>query len=104
MTEVPCIIRTDLTESQKKAARIADNKIGELAELDLDNLKFEMEELKNIEFNVELTGFDDFSMLNVFGDKEEKERIGSKELDPSDFSTFDNKCPRCSFEFNNEKE
>ena len=62
--KVPCIIRTDLTENQKKAARIADNKLSEIAEVDLDNLKFEMEELKNINFDVELTGFDDFSIVN----------------------------------------
>jgi ParB family chromosome partitioning protein len=69
----PCIIRTDLTENQKKAARIADNKLAEIAEIDLDNLKIEMEELKNIDFDVDLTGFDDWSMLNVFAKKEEIE-------------------------------
>jgi hypothetical protein len=114
MKTIPCIIRTDLTEDQKKAARIADNKLSELAEIHFDNLKIEMEELKLVDFDVQLTGFDDFSMLNVFSQEENKdededsentkERTGAKELNPEDFSEFDNICPRCNFEFNNKKE
>ncbi len=66
MKEVPCIVRTDLTESQKKAARIADNKLGELAELDLHNLKLEMADLQLGGVEVELTGFSDWILEPEF--------------------------------------
>lgn len=76
---VPCIVRTDLNEEQKRAARIADNRLGELAELDLDALNAEMEHLHQMNFDVELTGFDNWEMkkdeefvpdLPTEGDKE----------------------------------
>lgn len=58
MTEVPIIVRSDLTPAQIKAARIADNKVAE-SEWDLDNLKLEMAELEAMDFDLELTGFDE---------------------------------------------
>ena len=53
---VPCVIADDLTEEQIKAYRLADNKVGELAEWDLELL---VEELSDItELNMEDFGFD----------------------------------------------
>lgn len=45
ITEVPCIIADDLSEEQIKAYRIADNKVGELAEWDWDLLTDELCEI-----------------------------------------------------------
>lgn len=56
--EVPCIIASDLTQAQIKAYRIADNKVGEMAEWDLEKLEIEFEALKEMDFDLELTGFD----------------------------------------------
>ena len=47
-----------LTEEEKKAYRIADNKLGELAEWDLDLLAGELASLDEVGFDAELTGFD----------------------------------------------
>ena len=47
-----------LTEEEKVAYRIADNKLGELAEWDLDLLAGELASLDEVGFDVELTGFD----------------------------------------------
>lgn len=55
--EVPCIIADDLSTAQIKAYRIADNKVGEEAEWDMDKLGIEFEELKEMDFDLELTGF-----------------------------------------------
>ena len=42
---MPVIQYTDLTEEQKKKFRILDNRIGDLAEYNLENLKEELKEL-----------------------------------------------------------
>ena len=57
---VPCIIADDLTESQIKAFRLADNKTAELAEWDLDLLSEELAELSqlNLDFSMADFGFD----------------------------------------------
>lgn len=66
--EVPCIIADDLTPEQIKAFRLADNKVGEMAEWDLDLLNEELEDI--IDINMEDFGFD----LNLdFEDKEVEE-------------------------------
>lgn len=56
---VPCIVLAGLTEAQKKAYIIADNQLAMNAGWDLDLLKLEIEHLQEIDFNVELLGFDD---------------------------------------------
>ena len=48
-----------LTKAQKKAYRIADNKLGELAAWDEELLALEFEDLNVLDFDLDLTGFDD---------------------------------------------
>ena len=48
-----------MTAAQKQAYRIADNKLGELAEWDTELLGLELEELRGLDFDIELTGFDE---------------------------------------------
>lgn len=50
---VPCVVADDLTDEQIKAYRLADNKVGELAEWDIDLLG---EELDGI-FNIDMSDF-----------------------------------------------
>lgn len=59
--DIPCVIADDLTEEQIKAYRLADNKVGELAEWDFNLLNLEMEDLSGIDMSD--FGFDnlDFS-------------------------------------------
>lgn len=56
MTEVPCIVADDLNEEQIKAFRLADNKVSELAEWNMDKLA---EELKQIDMDMFQFGFED---------------------------------------------
>lgn len=58
LPEVPCIVLAGLTEAQKKAYRIADNKLPMNAGWDDELLKLELLDLKEMDFNMELTGFD----------------------------------------------
>jgi len=55
LTEAPVHIAEGLTEAQKKAYRIADNRVAEEAEWDYDFLKIELADLDGLE---DLTGFD----------------------------------------------
>ena len=57
MTEVPCIRLVNLTELQKQAYIIADNKLALNAGWDDELLKIEFAELKEQGFDLELTGF-----------------------------------------------
>tara|TARA_R110002096_G_scaffold310654_1_gene505182 strand:+ start:256 stop:1515 length:1260 start_codon:yes stop_codon:yes gene_type:complete len=57
--EVPCITLSGLTEAQKKAYIIADNQLPLNAGWDLDKLKLEVETLQELDFDVDLLGFDD---------------------------------------------
>jgi DNA modification methylase len=62
MDKVPVHIADGLTPAQIKAYRIADNKVGELAEWDMELLALEVEDLKLEDYPIDLTGFD----LNEF--------------------------------------
>jgi len=63
MKDVPCLFIEGLTKEQKQAYIIADNRLALDAEWDMGILKFEMKELKDFDFNIELTGFD-FAEIN----------------------------------------
>jgi len=57
LEKLPCVIADDLTEEQVKAFRLADNKVGELAEWDFDLLGEELDGIFDIdmsEFGFEL--------------------------------------------------
>ena len=57
ITEVPVVIAKGWSEAKKKAYVIADNKLALNAGWDDNILRLEFEELKNLDFNLELTGF-----------------------------------------------
>jgi len=58
METVPVVPLTHLSDFQKRAYIIADNKLAELAGWDDDLLKLELAELSDLNYDVELTGFD----------------------------------------------
>ena len=60
MKEIPAIFINHLTEAQKRAFMIADNKIAANGSFDLELLKIEFEELAtlNLNFDLEITGFE----------------------------------------------
>jgi DNA modification methylase len=68
LDKVPTIDCSDMTESQKKAYIIADNKLAMNAGWDMDFLKLELQELEDADFDLSLTGFDNKeldALLNV---------------------------------------
>lgn len=77
MTEVPAIRVTGLTEAQKRAYVIADNKIGLNSGWNQDLLTIELADLVNEEFSLEVTGFDyrELDSLGVFQSEHTMEPI-----------------------------
>ena len=57
LKEVPTITLAGLTDGQKRALRLADNKIALSASWDLDLLKLELGDLAGLNFDLSLTGF-----------------------------------------------
>ena len=73
--EVPCVFVDYLTDAQKKAYILADNRMAMDAGWDDELLKIEMEELQNLGYDLEFTGFDEKELADLFGvdDKEVEE-------------------------------
>lgn len=66
MLNVPCIVLSDLTEMQKRAYVIADNKLTLNAEWDFSILKQELIALEEFNFNTDLTGFSVDEIAKLF--------------------------------------
>ena len=66
ITEVPCVFVDHLTEAQKKAYIIADNRFALDAGWDEEMLKLEIEALQDMAFDLSLTGFDDAELSKLF--------------------------------------
>ena len=73
--EVPCVFVDYLTDAQKKAYILADNRMAMDAGWEDELFKIEMEELQNLGYDLEFTGFDEKELADLFGvdDKEVKE-------------------------------
>ena len=69
-TEVPCVLVDHLTEAQKKAYIIADNRMALDAGWDEELLRVEIEALQAEAFDVSLTGFDDKEISDLFKGQE----------------------------------
>ena len=72
-TEVPCVFVDDLTEAQKKAYIIADNRMAEDAGWDDELLRVEMEALQDMGFDIAMTGFDEKEIASLFDTDTEAE-------------------------------
>ena len=57
MKQVPCVMVSNLTEAQRKAYILADNRMSELAGWDLEKLDIEVQGLKDMAFDVDMIGF-----------------------------------------------
>ena len=66
ITEVPCVFADHLTEAQKKAYIIADNRMAMDAGWDEELLRVEIEALQAEAFDLALTGFDEKELATLF--------------------------------------
>src|SRR5690606_31273364 len=71
--EVPCIRLDGLSETQKRAYVIADNKLALNAGWDAEMLQLELMELKDADFDLTVIGFSDEELKALDGDHEPEE-------------------------------
>lgn len=71
LKEVPCVEASHLTEAQKRAYVIADNRMALDAGWDIDLLKVELGDLQGMDFDLSLTGFDPGELENFLAEKTE---------------------------------
>jgi ParB family chromosome partitioning protein len=102
LAEVPCIRLGHLTDTQKRAYVIADNKLALNAGWDNEMLQVEFADLTELGFNLDLTGFssDEINALKLpdFDPATEDEQGKLDELDPKWIC-----CPKCGSEFDARK-
>lgn len=72
ITEVPCVFVDYLTEAQKKAYILADNRMALDAGWDEELLRIEIESLQGADFDVSLTGFNEDEIADLFADENDK--------------------------------
>ena len=68
--EVPCVLVDYLTEAQKKAYILADNRYAQDAGWDEELLRLEIESLEGMDFDVSLTGFNEDEIADLLADSE----------------------------------
>jgi ParB family chromosome partitioning protein len=97
MVEVPTITLSGLTESQRKAYIIADNRLALNAGWDDEMLRLEIADLKDADFSIDILGFSEPELGNLF--LEPDFSPGTEE----DQGKLDEKtpviCPKCNHEF-----
>lgn len=103
--ELPCIEASHLSDTQRRAYIIADNKLALNAGWDDEMLRIELEELGVTGFDLELTGFslDEIEALGFDESPypEHEPESSTQEIDPDDYQ-MGHTCPKCGFEFDND--
>ena len=82
LKEVPVIQYTDLTEEQKKKYRLLDNRLSDLSEYDLENLKIELQELNDERMNDLFSEFD-LQLEEEERDEDKEDEVPAIQPDPT---------------------
>lgn len=97
MDEVPCIVLAHLSEHQRRALVIADNKLADNAGWDADLLECEFRELDESDFDVALLGFSDSEMAGILADKDFQPGSEGAQTRLDEKKPIE--CPACGHEF-----
>lgn len=85
LAQVPCVWVEHLTEAQKRAYILADNRLAMDAGWDMEMLSVELECLNEIDFDIDLTGFTDIEIDGLLGaDAEPIDDSGNGGITPTD--------------------
>jgi len=96
---LPTIDAAHLSEAQRRAYVLADNRLALDAGWDNDLLKIELQDLDAAGFDLTLTGFELGEIAGLFLQSDmETPDSSAKEIDPDAYA-MDHKCPKCGFEY-----
>jgi ParB family transcriptional regulator, chromosome partitioning protein len=88
LDKVPCIRLGHLTETQKRAYIIADNKLALNAGWDDELLALELSDLREVDFDLGLTGFDESELGTFSVEDAEMPALSSEDKQPFQQKTF----------------
>ena len=101
MTELPVVEASHLTDAQRRAYIIADNRLALDSGWDDEMLRVEFAELEELGFDLDLTGFDpgEIEALNFDDDAEAEMPEPPNDFSEANESELQHTCPKCGFEF-----
>ena len=103
MTEVPVMVAKGWSEAKKRAYVLADNKLALNAGWDNEMLALELGEIGDLGFDLDLTGFSAGEITGLtFQEKDLYPDSSTQEIDPDDYK-MGHQCPKCGFEFDDDK-
>lgn len=79
LKRVPCIIESHLSDTQRRAYILADNRLALSAGWDMEMLKVELNELKDMDFDMDLMGFSANELDTYMADEPIKDIDGEGE-------------------------
>lgn len=88
LAEVPCIRLAHLSEAQRRAYVIADNKLALNAGWDEELLAVELADLREIDFDLSLTGFSETELGSFDVDEAEMPSLADGDKQPFQQKTF----------------
>lgn len=99
LKSVPTVEASHLSKAQRRAFILADNKLALNAGWDFDQLRDEIQFLQDESFDISVVGFSQ-KEVDAFSTEFPSES-STDEIDTS--FVFAHKCPRCGFEFDDDK-
>jgi ParB-like chromosome segregation protein Spo0J len=103
--KLPCIRLTHLTDTQRRAYIIADNKLALNSGWDEAMLGLELADLREADFDLNLIGFDADEIERALNppERDESEPDSSSQEIDVDGMEMECRCPKCGFEFDPKK-
>ena len=74
LDRVPCIVLAGLTPAEKIQLQIFDNKSGEMSIWNIDKLCIKIDQLRDMNADLELTGFTEREISDIFDEQAEKQK------------------------------
>lgn len=94
MEAVPCVLAEGLTEAQRRAYILADNRLSELSSWDQATVDLELGDLGDLDFDLGVTGFD-LEDLSDPSEADEEKAVPESSTQTRKLVT----CPECGCEF-----
>lgn len=97
MAKVPVVRASHLSEAQRKAYVIADNKLTDTSQFEFNTLRSEFEQLKDLDFDLTLTGFTRKELDKMFDAPLFDDPLN--EFPEDDGGNNQHECPQCGYEW-----